>query len=119
MDRDCVFNVYSLFNISAKWIYSDVFNETIRTVKFNSEKYWNSRNRNKINLKFYEVPRGKVIEIKDKGFRVYVGNWINNYPNAKKDILYEFQLPENETTFVIDNRWNVGSNFFDGFYNFD
>lgn len=119
VNKDYVFNVYSLFNIEASWIYSNILHETIRTAKYNSEKYWNLRTNGNNNLKFYEMPRGRVIEVKDRGFRVYVGDWLDNYPNAKKDILHEFQLLESETTFVIDSRWDIGSNFLDGFYNFD
>lgn len=39
------------------------------------------------------VPRGRVAEYKDKGFVVFVGDWIDDYPSAKKEIIYEFELP--------------------------
>ena len=52
-------------------------------------------------------PRGRVFEIKDKGFVVFVGSWINKYPDAKQLILFEFQLPE-DTEFTIDRHWEIG-----------
>ncbi len=53
-------------------------------------------------------PRGRVFEFKGEGFKVFVGEWINQYPEAKEEILYEFQLPKNHTEFVIDEHWDIG-----------
>ena len=36
-------------------------------------------------------PRGRVFEFKNEGFKVFVGEWINQYPEAKEEILFEFQ----------------------------
>lgn len=57
--------------------------------------------------KYTDVPRGCVFEVEDQGFIVCVGKWINDYPEAKAEILYEFQLP-NDTEFVIDSHWDLG-----------
>ena len=53
-------------------------------------------------------PRGRVFEFKDEGFKVFIGEWINQYPEAKEEILYEFQLPKDHTEFVIDEHWDIG-----------
>lgn len=53
-------------------------------------------------------PRGRVFEFKNEGFKVMVGNWINDYPEAKEEILYVFQLPKDKTEFVIDEHWDIG-----------
>ena len=53
-------------------------------------------------------PRGRVFEFKDEGFKVFVGEWINQYPEAKEEILFEFQLPKEKTEFVIDEHWDIG-----------
>jgi len=46
------------------------------------------------------VPRGRVFFVKDTGFIVVVGDWINEYPDAKRLILSEFNLPS-DTEFKI------------------
>jgi hypothetical protein len=48
-----------------------------------------------------KYPRGRIFEIKDKGFAVCVGNWIKDYPQVKQLVKNEFQLPEN-TEFIVD-----------------
>ena len=53
-------------------------------------------------------PRGRVFEFENEGFKVFVGNWINDYPEAKEEILYVFQLPKDKTEFVIDEHWDIG-----------
>lgn len=53
------------------------------------------------------MPRGRVWELKDKGFVVTVGEWINKYPEARKIIIDEFDLPDN-VEFRIDSHWNIG-----------
>ena len=53
-------------------------------------------------------PRGRVFEFKDEGFKVMVGSWIKDYPEAKEEILYVFQLPKDNTEFVIDEHWDIG-----------
>lgn len=52
-------------------------------------------------------PRGRVFEFKDEGFIVFTGSWINDYPEAKDEIIYEFQLPA-DTKFVQDEHWDLG-----------
>ena len=47
------------------------------------------------------VPRGRVFEFKDKGFIVFTGDWIDDYPQVKHYILDEFNLPE-DTKFEKD-----------------
>lgn len=54
------------------------------------------------------VPRGRVFEFQDEGFRVYTGKWINDYPNVKELIIKEFQLPIDKTKFLIDSHWDIG-----------
>lgn len=56
---------------------------------------------------YTSVPRGRVFEVEDKGFVVITGSWIDKHPEAKAEIIYEFQLPEN-TTFQTDIHWDIG-----------
>ena len=60
------------------------------------------------------VPRGRVFYVKDKGFVVIVGDWIDEYPEAKEDILFEFNLPQ-DTEFKKDVHWNIGHGWSDKF----
>jgi len=54
------------------------------------------------------TPRGRVWENKDEGFFVTVGEWIHDYPQAREQIIIEFNLPK-ETQFIVDPHWNIGS----------
>lgn len=54
------------------------------------------------------TPRGRVWEIRGRGFVVTVGTWINDYPGAKNLILDEYNLPSN-AEFLIDEHWDIGS----------
>ena len=60
------------------------------------------------------VPRGRVFLVKGEGFIVVVGDWINDYPQAKSLILDEFNLPES-TEFRIDEHWSLGHGWSDKF----
>ena len=61
---------------------------------------------------YTQVPRGRVCEYQDKGFVVYVGDWIDDFPEAKSEILFEFNLPKT-THFVKDIHWNIGHGWSD------
>lgn len=60
------------------------------------------------------VPRGRVFYVQDKGFVVIVGDWIDQYPEAKDEILYEFNLPD-DTEFRKDVHWDIGHGWSDKF----
>ena len=53
-------------------------------------------------------PRGRVFEIKNEGYVVCVGDWYENHPEAKEEIMFEFQLPEDKTKFIHDELWDIG-----------
>lgn len=61
------------------------------------------------------MPRGRVFEFKDKGFVVFTSDWINDYPEAKQDIIFEFQLP-GDTKFERDYHWDIGHGWSNGFF---
>ena len=65
---------------------------------------------------YKQKPRGRVFEVKDDGFKVMVGNWINDYPEAKEEIIDVFQLPKNKTEFVIDKHWDIGHGWSEEIY---
>lgn len=61
-------------------------------------------------------PRGRVFEVENEGFKVYTGNWINQYPEAKEEIIDVFQLPKDNTEFVIDEHWDIGHGWSEDIY---
>ena len=61
---------------------------------------------------YTQVPRGRIFEVKNKGFEVNVGDWINEYPEVKEKILKRFKLPI-DTEFVIDSHWDLGHGWSD------
>ena len=58
------------------------------------------------------IPRGRVSQYKEKGFVVFVGDWIDEFPQAKSDIIYEFELAD-DVQFVKDEHWNIGHGWSD------
>ena len=58
------------------------------------------------------VPRGRVSQYLNKGFVVFVGDWIDNYPQAKNEIIQEFELPK-DVIFIKDEHWNIGHGWSD------
>lgn len=92
--------------------YSPSFKKEVRTGSALHKAIWEReyfRHKDKRFSGDYTLrPRGRVFEFKDEGFKVFVGEWINKYPEAKEEILYEFQLPKDKTEFIIDEHWDIG-----------
>ena len=111
-----LFGVYSVLAKDANYFQSDIFNGYARTCRPLHYALWQkgvNKNRDKRYQQNYtEVPRGRVFEVKDRGFVVCVGKWINDYPEAKNEILEEFQLPD-DTEFIIDSHWDLGHGWSD------
>lgn len=103
-----LFGVYSVLAEDVDYYYSDAFGAKAKTCKPLHYALWQKgANKNKdsrFQAKYTDVPRGRVFEVENQGFIVCVGKWINDCPEAKAEILYEFQLP-NDTEFVIDSHW--------------
>ena len=93
---------------------SNLFNCEVKTCSTLHYKVWDQmyRRHRVINKDHTLMPRGRIFEIKDNGFIVCVGSWINKYPEAKKMILDEFMLPEN-TEFNVDEHWDIGHGWSD------
>lgn len=91
--------------------HSYQFNKDVRTGNALHQNIWKKESFRGKDKRFsgdYTLkPRGRVFEFKDDGFKVCVGKWINDFPNAKKEIIDVFQLPE-KTEFIIDERFDIG-----------
>ena len=117
-------NSQSLFGVKSadvndvKFYHSSLFDADVKTCVPLHYKVWEKeqyRAKDKRFLGDYtRVPRGRVFYIKDQGFVVVVGDWINDYPEAKPEILSEFNLPK-DTEFRIDKHWSLGHGWSDKF----
>lgn len=65
------------------------------------EKEFSRKKDNRFIGDYTQIPRGRVCEYKDRGFVVYIGDWIEDYPEVKSEILFEFNLPKT-TNFIKD-----------------
>ena len=89
----------------------------VKTIDTLHCEVWEKENRRGRDSRFSSedwtnTPRGRVFEKEGEGFFVCVGSWINDYPQAKKEILIEFNLPD-ETIFKIDSHWELGHGWSD------
>lgn len=106
-----LFGVKSTPAEDCPWYHSSFQNGDVRTGRALHSAIWKKESNRGKDLRFrgdYKLtPRGRVFEIKDKGFVVYTGSWIYNHPEAKEEILTEFQLPES-TEFKVYSHWDIG-----------
>lgn len=116
--RDELFGVYSVLADDAPMFDSKLFNTKVRTGRKLHKDIWNKEQYKGKDKRFKGdhtlIPRGRVFQLEDGSFKVMVGDWIDEYPQCKDEVIYEFQLPE-DTEFVKDNHWNIGRGFSDEF----
>lgn len=115
--KDELFGVYSVLAMDCDPYFSKLFHANVRTTRMLHQRMWDKESHHpKRGVRFKGdytlVPRGRVFEVENRGFVVCVGSWINDYPQAKDEILYEFQLPDN-TEFMIDSHWDLGHGWSD------
>ena len=59
---------------------------------------------------YKDTPRGRVFKA-DDGYLVKVGSWIYDYPEAKQQIIEEFNLQHVEVKFEIESHWEIGQGY--------
>ena len=110
-----LFGVKSADVDDVEFYKSNLFNTEVKTCRPLHYKVWEReyyRGKDKRFQGDYTlVPRGRVFFVRDRGFVVIVGDWIDDYPEAKEEILYEFNLPQ-DTQFQKDRHWDLGSDKF-------
>ena len=116
-EEDDLFGIYSVLSEDTNYYESTMFGGMARTCRPLHYSIWQkecNRGRDKRfqTMDYTKYPRGRVFEIKDKGFVVCVGSWIKQYPSIKDLVLTEFQLPE-DTEFLIDTHWELGHGWSD------
>ena len=91
---------------------STIFDSEVRTSSALHKAIWKKQSLRGKDKRFsgdYRLkPRGRVFEVKDKGFIICVGSWINNHPEAIDEIKFEFDLPDENTEIVINDHWDLG-----------
>ena len=117
-DTDELFGVKSTVASQIEWYHSTQWNQDVRTEPRLHKQVWQKEYFKGKDKRFQGdytlVPRGRVFEFKGEGFRVYTGDWIDSYPQAKQCILDEFELPKN-TKFIKDVHWDIGHGWSDEF----
>ena len=113
-----LFGIKSTYADDARWYNSTQFGTEIRTERMLHKTKWQREFHRKKDTRFFgdytQVPRGRIFEFKDVGFRVYTGDWIDDYLEVKSLIIDEFQLPSN-VEFVKDPHWDIGHRWSDEF----
>lgn len=116
INKDELFGIYKKdiddiqFDDNGRKMY-DKLHVDIWRQEANKAKYRNRPTRFKGNYTL--IPRGRIVQYEDEHFEVMVGNWIKDYPDCRYLILDEFDLPEDNTKFVIDSHWDLDKGFSD------
>lgn len=117
-DNNELFGIKSADVNDVPFYKSTIFDDEVKTCTSLHYKVWDRESRRGKDKRFSGdytlVPRGRVFFVKDRGFVVIVGDWIDKYPEAKDEILFEFNLPEN-TEFQKDPHWCIGHGWSDKF----
>ena len=112
-----LFGVYSIPAGTVQFQKSNYFRGNVKTFSKMHYAVWKKEQYKKKDSRFQGdytlVPRGRVFEIEDRGFLVCTGDWITKHPEAKNEILFEFDLPEDKTEFIIDEHWDIGHSWSD------
>ena len=107
-----LFGVESAMADDVDFYMSPQWNKEVRTGRRLHKNVWEKQFYRKKDKRFSgdytQVPRGRVFEFRDEGFVVFTGKWIEDYPEAKEEIMFEFQLPEDNTKFIQDEHWDLG-----------
>ena len=117
-EEDELFGIKSTVATALNWYHSNQFDADIRTDTHLHKNIWQKEHFRGKDPRFQGdhtlVPRGRVFEFKNKGFIVFTGDWIDDYPQVKQYILDEFNLPA-DTQFKKDVHWDIGHGFSEEF----
>ena len=117
-NKNELYGVGKTMAMDVNYYKSKQWGKNVKTGRLLHQSIWNKQSHRGKDRRFsgdYTIrPRGRVFEFENEGFKVFTGSWINNYPSAKEEILYEFQLPEN-TEFITDEHWDIGHGWSDEF----
>lgn len=61
---------------------------------------------------YKDKPRGRIFyNPQTKKFEVFTGKWIEQYPEAKEEIMFEFDLNENIVEWKQSWHWDIGCGY--------
>lgn len=116
--NDDLFGVKSASVDDVDFYHSNLFDADVKTCRPLHYKVWEKEFYRGKDARFRgdytQVPRGRVFYVKDRGFVVITGSWINEFPQVPELIRYEFNLPQ-DTEFQIDPHWDLGHGWSDKF----
>ena len=111
-----LFGVYAVLADDVNFYQSDFYKAKVRTGRRLHKDIWAKEHFKEKDPRFAgdytKWPRGRVLEFEGVGFKVYVGDWIDDYPDCEALVVAEFQLPV-DTEFVKDIHWNIGHGWSD------
>lgn len=117
IDDKELFGVSSELAEGRKFYDSSDMGSRVRTGSKLHKSVWQKEHHRGKDPRFFgdytQVPRGRVFEFEGQGFKVYTGSWISDHPEAKQQIIDEFELPEDRTEFVQDSHWDIGHGWSD------
>lgn len=118
VNRNDLFGVNKSFASDIDWYHSKQWDSYVKTDKHLHKNVWKKESyRNKdrrFSGNYVLVPRGRVFEFKGRGLVVFIGDWIDDYPEAREVIIDEFNLPS-DVEFVKDIHWDLGHGWSDEF----
>lgn len=113
-----LFGVKSASVDDVDFYHSNLFDADVKTCRPLHYKVWEKEfyrgKDSRFRGDYTQVPRGRVFYVKDRGFVVITGSWINEFPQVPELIRYEFNLPQ-DTEFQIDPHWDLGHGWSDKF----
>ncbi len=118
-EEDELFGIRSSLANSVGWYHSNQWNHDVRTDTHLHKNIWQKEFHRGKDKRFRGdhtlVPRGRVFEFKDEGFKIFVGDWIDDYPQAEQLIIDEFNLPKDNVEIIKDIHWDIGHGWSDEF----
>ena len=99
---------YTRANASDGRVTCSEMHEDVWRREFNRQKYHGDGSGPFIGP-YEQKPRGRVFyQMEEDRYIVAVGKWLDEYPEARKLILEEFDLPADKTSFEYAIHWDIG-----------
>ena len=110
-----LFGVYNSFADSNEFYHSNLFNLDVKTDRRLHKNVWKKESFRQKDKRFTGnhtlIPRGRVFQFGDNSFKICVGKWIDENPEAIEKIIDEFDLPKENTSIIKDEHWDIGHGF--------
>ena len=106
--------LFGVVKVSANTLrFNAVYKKTVDTLH---KHQWNEERKRALRYggasyfdqDYTAVPRGRIFEYRNSGFKVFTGSWINDHPGAVNLIMAEFNLENVTVEWVQDEHWEIG-----------